>query len=447
MKNVLVLGAGQSAPYLIAYLLKQAESKNWKVTVADRDQSLAAERVGQHAQGTAISLDATDKAAVSELVAQTDLVVNFLAPPFQVPVAKICLEHGKSMVSASYQNPQLKHLHQAAVDKDIVFLTEMGLDPGMDHMSAMKLIDEIKEKGGKIVHFASYGSGVASLDTPANPLKYVVTWNPRNVVMAGEVGAQYLEDGSYKIAPYPEVFQRTWPFEVPGLGIMEAYPNRDSLSYIETYGLNQVKTMIRGTLRHTGYCDTWYQVAKLGLANERLIIPNLEKHSWAELTAMCLPRGPDSSDLDLRVAHHLGINPSGTAMNNLRWLGLFSNEKIATPVRTPAKAMEHLLKTKLAMPEGGKDLVILAHEFIVEYESGKRERMTSTLVTEGEPGGHTGMAKTVGLPAALGAELILDGKLAARGAQIPVSKQIYLPMLKSLEEAGLSFAEASEEIA
>ncbi|MCA9548599.1 MAG: saccharopine dehydrogenase NADP-binding domain-containing protein [Myxococcales bacterium] len=446
-ETVLVLGAGQSAPYLIKYLLENAAAHDWRVVVADRDEAMAQARVGGHPRGRAVALDAKDTAALRTLVADAKVVVNFLAPMFQHPVAELCLELGRHMVSASYQDRRVGALHDAAVAKNVTLLCELGLDPGMDHMSAMKLIHALQAKGGVITSFCSYGSGVPALDSRDNPLGYAITWNPRNVVMSGEAGAQYLLDGRIKVVPYPDLFHRSWPVEVPGVGTMEAYPNRDSLSYKAIYGLADAETLIRGTLRYPGYCETWYQVARLGLPNERIPIPNLAERTWAELTDMFLPPGEHGS-VRLRAARHLGISPGGTIMKNLEWLGIFDDTPTGAPGETAAEAMIHLLKGKLRLPPRGRDMVILAHELLVHYpdEGGRKERVTSTLVDLGEPDGLTAMSKTVGLPAALGARLLMTDSFPRPGSFIPIEPVIYEPMLEELAQAGLTFEERVEAL-
>ncbi len=441
--QILVLGAGQSAPYLIKYLLDRAESLDWQVVVADRDEALAQSRVGDHPRGQAVFVDAMDTEMVRGMVKASKVVVNFLAPPFQYPVSKICVQEGRHMVSASYQDERVKAQHEDAKAAGVTILTEMGLDPGLDHMSAMRLIHEIQDAGGIITHLASYGSGVPSTDSRSNPFDYAITWNPRNVVMAAATGAQYLEGGQIKVVPHPEVFHRTWPYEVPGLGRMEAYPNRDSISYKSVYGLPNCETLIRGTLRFPGFSETWYHIARLGLPNEVLHIPNLAETTWAELTEMFLPPG-GTGDLELRVARHLGISATGVIMDKMRWLGLFSDEATEAPGDTAAQAMSHLLQDKLQLPKGGRDMVILAHELLVTYpKENRKDRVTSTLVQHGERDGMTAMSLTVGLPAAIGARLLMEDKFPCTGSHIPTTPDIYEPMLKELGEAGLTFDEVT----
>lgn len=443
MTHILVLGAGQSSPYLIHYLLEAARKHGWSVTVADRDVKLAAQRVGGHPCGKAVAVDAGKAEETAALIGQAQLVVTLLSPMFQARIAAQCVELGANMISASYCDPAVRKLDAAARAKGLLVLCEIGLDPGIDHMSSMKVIHEIRQRGGRVTSYVSYGSGVPAPDSCSNPLRYVITWNPRNVVMASESGAQYLIDGRIKIIPYYDVFARSWPVQVEGIGTMEAYPNRDSLSYRETYGLEHTHKMIRGTLRHPGFSETWCQIVRLGLPNEKLHIPKLAERNYAELVEMFLPRTAAGATLEERVAFHLKISPTGRIMDNLRWLGLFSTEPVGPVGETMAEAMVALLSRKLALKPGERDMVVLQHELEVEYpqENGRMEKHVSTLIAYGDPGGFTAMSRTVGQPAALGAELLLTGGLKMTGVQIPTHPDIYTPILTALEKTGLTFSE------
>ncbi len=444
MKKILVLGAGKSSPYLISYLLEQAEKHDWFVTVADMDVNLAKSRLRGSARGAAIKFNVNDSDMRSAQIEKADVVVNMLAPRFQHLVALTCVRMGKHMISVSYEDRRMRELAPDAERKGVLMLTEIGLDPGIDHMSATQMIHKIRSKGGLIKSFESYGGGLPAPDTLSNPMKYVISWNPRNVVMAGESGAQYLKDGKIKIIPYHNVFQSTWPMEVPGIGLMEVYPNRDSLGYRDRYGFTDAETVIRGTIRFPGWCETWAQIQRLGLPNEMLRIPDLEQTTYAQLTEMFLPpsQGSDVS-VDQRVARFLGINPTGAIMEKMRWLGLFSNEKIGIKVETAAEVMTHLLSDKLRLRDDAHDMVILMHKMIAEYpeENNRKEEITSTMIHYGEKAGFTSMAKSVGLPAALVARQLLLDKLPLSGCHIPTHPMIYEPIMKELEAEGFWFAE------
>ena len=349
MKRILVLGAGQSSPCLIDRLLEAPV----EVRVADRDADAAARAVAGAARGAAVGFDATDEAGLRAEVGAADMVVNLLAPSFQVPVARACLAEGRSMVSASYRSSGLAALADEAEARGLSFASELGLDPGLDHMSAMRLLETLRGEGRTILAFESYGAGIADPDTVDNPLGYVVTWNPRNVVMAGEAGARFVDEGGIKVVPYPEVFRRTWTVEVPGLGPLDAYPNRDSFAYVELYGLKHARRVLRATMRAPGFTEAWYALAKLGLANETITIPGLADLTWRQLTQCFLPEGRDRN-LETRLADHLGLHRTSAALRTLRWLGLFERTRVGAltgeAVRTPAEAVRALLTERLRLP-------------------------------------------------------------------------------------------------
>ncbi len=447
MKNVLVLGAGYSAPYLISYLLEQAEKYNWFVTVCDKNYELARKSVNGFPRGNAVEFDVNDAVMRQTLIKHADVVVNFLAPVFQYLIALECLRYGKHVISASYEDPRVTDLHKDAVRKGILILNEMGLDPGIDHMAAMQLIHRIRSKNGHIKSFISYGSGLPAPEVNSNPLKYCITWNPRNVVMAGEAGAQYLEEGRIKILPYHEVFRRTWEVEVDGVGVLEAYPNRDSLIYQKQFKLQKVETMIRGTLRYPGWSETWNEIIRLGIPNETLILPETENKTYAEFTEMFLPLNAAGPKLEARIANFLNISPTGKIMENLKWLGLFSEEKIGKNYKTSAEVLIDLVVRKMPLPKGARDMVILIHEVIAEYPGeNKTEKIVLTLTDYGEPDRFTAIAKTVGAPAGIATKLLLNDELPLSGCQIPTHPMIYTKVLNELAELGISFKERREAV-
>ncbi len=406
MKQILILGAGLSAPYMISYLLKEAEKNDWFVTVGDLNPQLAKKCVAGHPKGDGVFFDVNDAVMRRTHVEKADILINFLPPKYQYLLALSCTTYGCHMITASYQDDRLRDVEPDAIRKGVLILNEMGLDPGIDHMSAMSMIAKIRQENGKIMSFKSYGSGLPAPESATNRLRYVITWNTRNVVMAGEFGAQYMFKNSIKILPYHEVFQRTWTVELNGVGTMEAYPNRDSLKYIDLYGLDGVETMIRGTLRYPGWSETWLQIVRLGLSNETMHIPNLQARTYRDLVEMFLPLHNPGADLEHRVANLLHISPTGTIMENLRWLGLFSDETIKLEGDTAADVLIDLLRKKLQLDEYGRDMVAIVHEIEAVYpdKSNRREKTTSTFIEYGEPGGFTAIAKTVGLPAAIAAK-------------------------------------------
>ena len=448
MKQLLVLGAGQSASFLVAQLLEDAESEDWFVTVGDLDLELARRCVGAHPRGDAVRFDVNDAGLRSTQIEHADVVINMLPAAYQDLVAWDCVAHGRHMLSVSYRNQTVRDLDMDAKRKGVLLLCEMGLDPGIDHMSAISLIRRLEGDGGRIVGFCSYGSGIPAPEQNHNPLRYVITWDPRNVVMAGFEGAQYMEDGNIKIVPFHQVFHHTWAVDVEGVGKLEAYANRDSMSYMQSFGLEHVRTMIRGTLRYPGWSETWAQIVRLGLPTETLRIPELADRSYADVVKMFLPLNISGAPVEQRVARFLRISPTGTIMDNLRWLGLFSDERIGCTGDTSAAMLVHLLKNRLPLTRGTRDMVVLVHELDVEYPDGDRaaERIRSTLVVEGEPDGFTAMSRTVGLPVAIATRLLLSGELSLTGTLIPTHPSIFAPVLREIKQAGLLLTETTRPL-
>lgn len=451
MRHVLVLGAGKSSPYLIRYLLEQAVEQDWSVTVADLDPDLAAARVDGHPRGEAIACDVSTVGRLGATIGNAEVVVNLLPPKLQAPVARRCVELHRHMVSPSYATPGVRELSDEAQRRGVCLLMEIGLDPGIDHMSSMSLIDGVHAEGGVVERFESYGSGVPAPDSISNPLRYAITWDPYGVVRAGEAGAHYLRQGRLQAVPRHRVFAQTWPIEIETIGAMEAYPNRDSLAYRETFGLAQAHTLIRGTLRYPGWCETWHQIVRLGLTTERISLPHLAGRSFRDLVEMFLPDDPTGASVEERTAATLGLDPDGVVMDNLRWLGLFSKEPIGADSSNATTALVGLLTRQLTLPPDGRDLIILHHILEARFPEGSgdnssRRRTLSTLIEYGEPGGITAMARTVGLPAALATQLLLDGALDLSGCHIPTEPRIYKPVLQALVDEGISFNESVIEL-
>lgn len=443
MKQILVVGAGKSAPFLIHTLLQYAVDDEWFVTVGDVELSAAQDQVKAHACGRAIAFDIRDEEGRAREFSKADVVVNMLAPMFLDTIARECVKYQAHLISVSYETAAVRALHDEARERGVVLLSELGLDPGIDHMSAMAIVNRVRGEGGQVRSFYSYGGGLPAVAQEQNPLRYVVTWNPRNVAMAGAAGARYLVDGHVKIVPPQQVFANPWPVEVDGVGTLEAYANRDSLPYIEEMGLEGAHTMVRGTLRFPGFCDLWQQIVRLGLPNESIEIPDLDQRSYAEVMNMFLPSGPATGTLRDRVAEHLHLGTGSETMDKLAWLGLFSNEPVVCKGTTAAAMLIEILQRKLVLKPEQRDLVILMMDFDVEYPDSNRnaEHIRATLVTEGEAGGFTAMAKTVGLPAALAVRLLLKGDLPDAGRLVPTHPSIYGPLLHALESEGLGLRE------
>ena len=441
--NVLLLGAGRSATVLISYLFRQANISGWQVTVADLEVTHVPIPDQEHVR--IISLNIQEEAPLTAEVQQADLVISMLPAFFHPVIARLCLKLRKNLITASYVTPELKQLHQEAKTAGLSFLMESGLDPGIDHMSAMALLNNIRRKGGKIISYKSYTGGLVAPESDTNPWHYKFTWNPRNVVLAGQGTAKYLEDGQYKFIPYHQLFNRTEPLTIFNMGEFDGYANRDSLLYQEPYGLQEVQTLIRGTLRRRGYCQAWHLLVQLGLTDDSYLLPESQELTYREFLESYLPATPiKETDWLSRVANYLNIPPESEALKLLHWLE-FAEEPIGLNQATPAQVLEKLLLQKWQLEPQDKDMVVMQH--LVTYElNGKRKELTSSLVVLGEDQSQTAMAKTVGLPVGIAAKLILEGKIKRTGIVIPTHPDIYEPILSELKTYGITFIETERLI-
>lgn len=442
MKNILLIGAGRSATVLIKYLLDNAAENEWFITVADADPQLAQQKIGTHPNGRAAWLDVQKTNDRRDLIARHDVVISLLPVYLHMDVAHDCITLRKHLVTASYVTKEMYRLGDEAKSLDLVFMGEMGLDPGIDHMSAVQKIDEIKAKGGKITAFRSYTGGLVAPENDDNPWRYKISWNPRNVVLAGQGTAQYLEDGKHKYIPYNRLFTSYEQVDIQGVGALEMYPNRDSLLYREAYGIAETQNVIRGTLRHIGFCDAWNAIRKIGLTDNSYPIMDSDTMTYHELMEAYVWKSTVGSVKD-RIANLVGTTPDSDIMHKLEFLGLFSKKKIKMPNASPAQILESLLVEKMTLLEKEKDMVIMQHEFDYTLHRQKR-RLTSTMLLKGDDATHTAMAKTVGLPVGIFVKLMLQGKVGASGVNIPTSKQVYEPVLEELKQFGVFFKEKDE---
>lgn len=443
MKTILVIGAGRSSSSLIQYLLDQAAEQNWKIRVGDMDEKSAAAKVGGSAYGSALRFDINDKTQLEKEIGEAALVVSMLPAFMHGAVAKECVKQGKHLVTASYVSDEMRALDAEAKSKNALLLNEIGLDPGIDHMSAMQVIDEVKAAGGEMQAFYSYCGGLVAPESNDNPWGYKFSWNPRNVILAGQGTAQYIENGLYKYLPYNRLYTSAETISVDGYGNFDAYANRDSLSYRSVYNLENIPTMLRGTLRMPGFCKAWNAFVKLGWTDDTWKIHNADQLNYSQLLEAFLPKG--NGDLKKRMADFIGEEVTGEIISKLEWAGIFSNEQIRLKEASPAQILQDLLERKWLLKPGDKDMVVMQHRF--EYRrDGKMYRRISSLVVKGENELHTAMAKTVGLPAAIAVKLILTGKLNRSGVCVPVTNDIYEPVLKELEGFGIRFEEKEEVI-
>lgn len=443
MKSILIIGAGRSSSSLIRYLLDHAVANNWQVRVGDVDEKMAASKVQEHSAGSSFRFDINDAAQREAEVGKATLVISMLPAFMHGAVAKECVKQGKHLVTASYVSDEMRALDADAKKAGVILLNECGLDPGIDHMSAMQVIDSVREKGGTMNAFYSYCGGLVAPESNDNPWGYKFSWNPRNVILAGQGTAQFIENGKYKYLPYNRLFSSSETITVDGWGDYDAYANRDSLSYRAVYGLENIPTMLRGTLRMPGFCKAWNAFVQLGWTDDTWKIHRANELSYAQLLDAFLPKGEGT--LKGRLAAFLREPADGEVMQKLEWAGIFTDEKIRLEEASPAQILQYLLERKWLLKPGDKDLVVMQHRF--EYEAGgKQHRILSSLVVKGEDEHHTAMAKTVGLPMAIAAKMILDGTLKRTGVCVPVTADIYDPVLKELESFGIAFVEKEEAI-
>jgi saccharopine dehydrogenase-like NADP-dependent oxidoreductase len=440
MKSILILGAGRSSSSLINYLLENAAAKGWQVTVGDFSENVAREKVGTSPYGKAISFDINDEASSTRAVERADVVVSMMPAHLHVMVAKLCLQLRKHLLNASYVTGEMKSFDEEARAKGLLFLNECGLDPGIDHMSAMQVIDRIKASGGTLVSFESFTGGLIAPETdPENPWRYKFTWNPRNVVMAGQGTAKYLQNGSFKYIPYQQLFQRITHVTVPGFGEYEGYANRDSLKYLETYGLQNISTMLRGTLRNKGYCGAWNVLVQLGCCDDSYSMEEVDKLTHRGFLDSFLDSA-DHGSIEKKISANFGLDASGEEMKRLQWSGLFSDELVGLEQGTPAQILEHILMKKWKLSDGDKDFIVMWHRFIYE-QNGQKKEIQSYLTATGKDEIETAMAKTVGLPLAIAADLLIEGRISSRGVVIPTVKEIYEPVLETLRKFDIRFTE------
>jgi saccharopine dehydrogenase-like NADP-dependent oxidoreductase len=441
MKNILIIGAGKSSSALIKYLLDTSEQENLFLTIGDISTENAHKLINNHQNATAIVLDVFDKKQREEQIQKADLVISMLPARFHVDVAKDCITFNKHMVTASYISDEMKALDAAAKKKGLVFMNEIGLDPGIDHMSAMQVIDKIKDAGGKMLLFESFCGGIVAPESDNNLWNYKFTWNPRNVVLAGQGGAaMFIQEGTYKYIPYHKLFRRSEFLEVKGSGKFEAIANRDSLKYRSVYGLDDIPTMYRGTIRKIGFSRAWNIFVQLGMTDDSYTIEESENMSYRDFINLFLAYSPSDS-VELKLRSYLKIDQDDVMWEKLIELDIFNpNKKIGLKNATPAQMLQSILEESWTLDENDKDMIVMQHLFGYEL-NGERFQIESSFVVLGENQTYTAMSKTVGLPVGIAAVNILKGKIKTPGVQIPISKEVYEPILKELEAHGIIFLE------
>jgi saccharopine dehydrogenase (NADP+, L-glutamate forming) len=440
MKKILILGAGLVTKPLVRYLLDQPD---FRVEVASRTLSKAVKLVDNHPQGKAKKLNLKDEEGLKDEISKADLVISMVPYTFHPKVAKYCIDFKKNMVTTSYVSDVMKNLDAEAKRAGVLILNEVGLDPGIDHMEAMRIIHKVKERGGEILSFTSYCGGLPAPEANTNPFGYKFSWSPIGVLLAGKNSAQYLKDGQQMFISSQDLFDNFLIINIEGLGEFEAYPNRNSLPYIELYCIKSTKTMLRGTLRNKGWCSTLKKIVELGLLEE-------EKKDWTGLTykgfLRKLMNNPAEKDISKALSAYLNIKENSDIIQRLDWLGFLSDEPLPAEQDSPLNILGAKMLEKLQYEEGERDMIILQHEFIGSFGGNKKEKITSTLIDFGIPHGDTSMARTVGLPAAISARLILEHKIDKTGVHIPVTPEIYMPILKELKELDIAFKEKKEDV-
>lgn len=436
MKKVCLLGAGLVAGPLIEYLLSYDDLE---LVVADLDPERARSLVKNHPRGRVVQLDLKDRQSLVGLLTDCRVAVSMVPYTFHPYIAEICLELKKHLVTASYVSPAMKALDEKARNRGLIFLNELGLDPGIDHMEAMRLIEEAHRSGGRVTGFVSYCGGLPAPEARDNPFGYKFSWSPRGVLLAGRNEARYLLEGQEVVVPAEELFSHFKLIDIPGLGVFEGYPNRNSVSYTGIYGIPEARTMLRGTLRYPGWCLRLKKIGELGLLD-------ITEREWRAETCAGFMREflglGEADDLRKGVAARLKLEPDSEVIDSLDWLGLFGDRPLPSRNISPLDLLVALMVEKLKYREGERDMTVLQHELVVDYPEKGRERITSTLIDFGQPYGHTSMSRTVGLPVAIGVKLILEGRIHSSGVLTPTVAEIYNPILEELRSLGLAFVEA-----
>ena len=441
MKNILIIGAGKSSSSLIKYLLEKSVEENFNITIGDVSTTNALKLIGNNNNASAVVLDVFNDEERQKYIQKADVVISMLPARFHIEVAKDCITFGKHMVTASYISKEMQALNEDVKSKNLVFMNEIGLDPGIDHMSAMQVIDRIKDNNAKMLLFESFCGGLVAPESDKNLWNYKFTWNPRNVVLAGQGGAaMFIQEGTYKYIPYHKLFRRTEFLNINGSGKFEAYANRDSLKYRSVYGLDDIPTMYRGTIRRVGFSRAWNIFVQLGMTDDSYTIEKSEKMTYRDFVNLFLAYSPTDS-VELKLRSYLKIDQDDLMWEKLIELDIFSSKKtIGIQNATPAQALQKILEDSWTLQEDDKDMIVMQHLFGYEIDGEKRQ-IESSLVVLGENQTYTAMAKTVGLPVAIAALKILKGEIKTPGVQLPISKEVYIPILEELKNYGIAFTE------
>ena len=441
MKNILVIGAGLSASSMLRYFTENAEKEDWFIKVGDRNGDLAKSKVSGCSRAEGFELDGLDPERRTPLVKWADLVVSMLPARFHPEVAKDCIRFKTNLITPSYISKEMKAMEQEALDAGIIIMNEIGVDPGLDHMSAKKILDEIESKGGKLHIFESFTGGLVAPESDNNPWNYKFTWNPRNVVLAGQgSAAKFIQEGQYKYIPYNKLFRRTEIINLEGFGDFEGYANRDSLKYRDIYDLQNIPTIYRGTLRRKGFSKSWNAFIQIGATDDSYVLEGSKNMTKRDFINSFLPYNPNDS-VELKLKHYLKIDQDDIIFEKLAWLGIFDREKVdITEDVTPAYFLQKILEEKWTLEPTDKDMIVMWHKFVYKL-NGEFKEINSHMVSIGEDPTYTAMSNTVGLPAAICAKMILNGTIKVKGVQLPIKPEIYNPILNELENYGIKFTD------
>ena len=440
IKEILIIGAGRSASSLISYLANRSDEYGWIIAICEQNEELKSSRLKEFPQLKSASVDILDEQSRETVFRKYHLVISMLPASMHIHPAKTCAKLGIHMITASYLSDEILELSGQFEEHNAMLIMEMGLDPGIDHMSAMKVLDRLEQEGHELTAFETFTGGLLADDREKdNPWHYKFTWNPRNVVMAGTGNVKFIQEGRFKYIPYHKLFSRTEIIHIPGYGYFEGYANRDSLKYLDLYKLHDIKTLYRGTLRRPGFCKTWDVFVQLGATDDTFEMEGVEKMTHRQFINSFLSYNPYDS-VELKLAHYMNFGLESEEMYRLKWIGIFDDDLVGLDKGTPAQILEHILKKKWTLDASDRDLIVMWHKFDF-IESGKPKQIQAHMVATGEDQVNTAMSKTVGLPMAIAAKLILTGEISKTGVQIPTIKDIYEPVLAELEGLGFEFSE------
>lgn len=441
MRKILIIGAGKSTSALVRYLQEKSVSEQLQLIIGDISLDAARKLAGSHPHTRATVLNVFDQEQRRSAVREADVVISMVPARFHIEVAKDCLIFGKNLVTPSYVSDEMWALQEEVLSKGLVFMNEIGVDPGIDHMSAMQVIDNIRKQGGTMISFESFTGGLIAPESDTNLWNYKFTWNPRNVVVAGQGGAaEFIQEGQYKYIPYHRLFRRTEFLDIPGYGQFEALANRDSLKYRPIYGLEDVQTIYRGTLRRVGFSRAWNMFVRLGMTDDSYQMHNTEDMSYRDFVNSFLPYSPTDS-VELKTRYNLKIDQDDIMWQKLLELDIFNpDKKIGIKSATPAQALQKILEEKWSLGPDDKDMIVMYHIFGYEHE-GRKKQIDSTMVYIGEDQTYTAMAKTVGYPVAMAALRILNQEIVTPGVQRPTIPEVYDPILEELRDYGIRFNE------